>query len=93
MTRAFQICALGVLTFAVAPASVITYNGNDYTRGQDITFQANPGTGLQQDSGFAGVLTVLVDGNPLVDVSATERISSVIFRGERVDRQDLFDQK
>ncbi len=36
---------------------------------------------------------LVVDGNPLVDVAATERISSVIFKGERVDRQDLFDQK
>jgi hypothetical protein len=34
-----------------------------------------------------------VDGNPLVDIAATERISSVIFQGERVDRQDLFEQR
>ena len=36
---------------------------------------------------------LLVDGNPLEDISATERISSVFFKGERVRRQDLFDQK
>ncbi len=36
---------------------------------------------------------LIVDGNPLVDISATERISSVIFKGELVDRQDLFEQK
>jgi imidazolonepropionase-like amidohydrolase/ABC-type multidrug transport system permease subunit len=36
---------------------------------------------------------LLVDGNPLQDISATERISSVFFKGERVDRQGLFDQK
>jgi imidazolonepropionase-like amidohydrolase/ABC-type multidrug transport system permease subunit len=36
---------------------------------------------------------LIVDGNPLVDIAATERISSVIFQGERVDRQDLFEQR
>lgn len=32
---------------------------------------------------------LLVDGNPLQDISSTERISAVIFRGERVDRGEL----
>jgi len=36
---------------------------------------------------------LLVDGNPLQDISATERISTVFFKGERVDRSELFDQK
>lgn len=36
---------------------------------------------------------LIVDGNPLIDIAATERISSVLFKGERVDRQDLFDQR
>jgi imidazolonepropionase-like amidohydrolase/ABC-type multidrug transport system permease subunit len=36
---------------------------------------------------------LLVDGNPLEDISATERISLVLFKGERIRRQDLFDQK
>lgn len=36
---------------------------------------------------------LLVDGNPLIDIAATERISMVIFKGERVRRPDLFDQK
>jgi imidazolonepropionase-like amidohydrolase/ABC-type multidrug transport system permease subunit len=36
---------------------------------------------------------LLVDGNPLIDITATERISLVVFRGERVHRPDLFDQK
>jgi imidazolonepropionase-like amidohydrolase len=36
---------------------------------------------------------LIVDGNPLTDIAATERISSVLFKGERIDRQDLFDQK
>ena len=36
---------------------------------------------------------LLVDGNPLQDISATERISSVFLKGERVNRGNLFDQK
>jgi len=36
---------------------------------------------------------LLVDGNPLDDISATERISTVLFKGERIDRSKLFDQK
>ena len=36
---------------------------------------------------------LLVDGNPLEDISATERISLVVFKGERIRRASLFDQK
>lgn len=36
---------------------------------------------------------LLVDGNPLTEISATERIASVLFKGELVIRGDLFDQK
>ncbi len=36
---------------------------------------------------------VLLDGDPLQDISNTERISQVMFRGERVSRSELFDQK
>ncbi len=36
---------------------------------------------------------LLVDGNPLIDITATERISLVVFKGERVHRPDLFEQK
>ncbi|HEX8818010.1 MAG TPA: amidohydrolase family protein [Terriglobales bacterium] len=36
---------------------------------------------------------LIVDGNPLDDISVTERISLVVFKGERIDRSDLFDQK
>ena len=36
---------------------------------------------------------LLVDGNPLQDITATERISLVVFKGERLQRPDLFDQK
>lgn len=33
---------------------------------------------------------LLVDGNPLEDISVTERISMVISKGERIDRSELF---
>lgn len=36
---------------------------------------------------------LLVDGNPLQDIGVTERISLVMFKGERVNRPDLFDQQ
>jgi hypothetical protein len=35
--------------------------------------------------------TRLVDGDPTRDISATERISTVVLKGERVRRVDLFD--
>jgi imidazolonepropionase-like amidohydrolase len=36
---------------------------------------------------------LLVDGNPLQDISATERISLVIHKGERINRPRLFEQE
>lgn len=33
---------------------------------------------------------LVVDGNPLQDIKATEAISFVMFKGERIDRQNLF---
>jgi imidazolonepropionase-like amidohydrolase len=36
---------------------------------------------------------LLVDGNPLQDIGATERISLVIYEGERIGRSGLFEQK
>ena len=36
---------------------------------------------------------ILVDGNPLKDVTATERLSSVFFKGEHIGRQNLFDDE
>jgi imidazolonepropionase-like amidohydrolase/ABC-type multidrug transport system permease subunit len=36
---------------------------------------------------------LLVDGNPLEDIAATERISLVVAQGERIRRTGLFDQK
>ena len=35
---------------------------------------------------------LLVDGNPLEDIAATERISLVVFKGERVRRSALFEK-
>ena len=35
---------------------------------------------------------LVVDGNPLDDIGATERISMVVFKGERIDRTELFRQ-
>ena len=34
---------------------------------------------------------LIVDGNPLEDISLTERVSLVFLKGERVARGDLFD--
>jgi imidazolonepropionase-like amidohydrolase/ABC-type multidrug transport system permease subunit len=36
---------------------------------------------------------LVVDGNPFQDIKATEAISFVIFKGERVNRAELFDQE
>ncbi len=36
---------------------------------------------------------ILLEGDPLQDISNTERISLVMFRGERVSRSDLFHQQ
>lgn len=36
---------------------------------------------------------LMVDGNPLENITATERISMVVFKGERIKRSELFEQK
>ncbi len=36
---------------------------------------------------------LMVDGNPLQEIGATERISLVVLKGERIRRSTLFDQK
>jgi imidazolonepropionase-like amidohydrolase/ABC-type multidrug transport system permease subunit len=36
---------------------------------------------------------LVVDGDPLDDITATERISMVVFKGEQVDRSELFNQR
>jgi len=35
---------------------------------------------------------LLVDGNPLKDISSTEHIAGVFFKGEHINRSELFDQ-
>jgi imidazolonepropionase-like amidohydrolase len=35
---------------------------------------------------------LIVDGNPLQDIRVTEAISSVMFKGERIPRSELFNQ-
>jgi len=35
---------------------------------------------------------VLIDGNPVQNIQLMESVSSVMFKGERVDRSELFDQ-
>jgi imidazolonepropionase-like amidohydrolase len=47
--------------------------------------------GLLRKGFDASVL--LLNGNPLKDIGATEQISLVMFRGERIDRPELFNQK
>jgi len=59
--------------------------------GQAFTVRAQDRFGSIRKGLEADLL--LVDGNPLQDISATERISTVFFKGERVNRADLFDQK
>jgi imidazolonepropionase-like amidohydrolase/ABC-type multidrug transport system permease subunit len=36
---------------------------------------------------------LLLNGNPLKDIAATEQIAGVMFKGERVDRPELFNQQ
>ncbi len=36
---------------------------------------------------------IVVNGNPLKDIKATENISTVLLKGERISRADLFDQE
>ncbi len=73
---------------AGVPAAVAlqaaTYNGAQLLR-------ASNRMGLIKKGYEANLL--LVDGNPLKDISVTERISLVMFKGERVNRSELFDQQ
>jgi len=51
--------------------------------------RADSRIGLIQPNHDANLL--LVDGDPTRDISATERISLVVLKGERIRRVDLFD--
>ena len=68
---------------AEAALQAATYNGAKLLRVDDRM-------GLIKKGYEANLL--LVDGNPLKDISVTERISTVVFKGERLDRTELFDQ-
>jgi imidazolonepropionase-like amidohydrolase len=77
--RELQLWVEGGVPPAVA-LQAATYNGARLLR-------ADQRIGLIRKGYEASLL--LVDGNPLQDISATERISMVMFKGERVDRTEL----
>ncbi len=68
-----------------APAALMaaTANGAKLLRAQDRFGSIRKG--MEAD-------LLLVDGNPLEDISATERISLVVFKGERIRRAGLFEK-
>jgi imidazolonepropionase-like amidohydrolase len=68
----------------VVALQAATYNGAQLLRTSDRM-------GLIKKGYEANLL--LVDGNPLKEISVTERISMVMLKGERVDRGELFDQQ
>ena len=68
----------------VAALQAATYNGARLLRADNRIGLIRPG--------YDGSL-LLVDGNPLQDVSATERISMVLLKGERVDRSKLLGEE
>lgn len=68
---------------SVVALQAATYNGARLLR-------ADKHIGSVRTGNDADLL--VVDGNPLEDITATERISLVVFKGERIDRTELFDQ-
>jgi imidazolonepropionase-like amidohydrolase/ABC-type multidrug transport system permease subunit len=60
-----------------------TWNAARLLRVDDHTGSIRPGNDAD---------LLVVDGNPLEDITATERISLVVFKGERIDRTELFNQ-
>jgi imidazolonepropionase-like amidohydrolase len=56
----------------------------------------NAAKALRADARFGSIgkgkdaTMLVVDGNPLQDIKATEAISFVMYKGERVDRSGLF---
>jgi len=61
-----------------------TFNAARLLREQDHIGLIRPGNDAD---------LLLVDGNPLEDITAIERISGVFLKGENVDRSELFDQE
>ncbi len=69
---------------ATVALQAATYNAAKILRSQDRIGSIQPGR---------DATLVLLDGDPLQDISNTERIAIVMFRGERVDRTELFKQE
>lgn len=68
---------------AAAALQAATYNSAKVLRADDRIGLIEKG----HDATF-----ILLDGDPLQDITATEHIHSVVFRGEEVNRSDLFTQ-
>jgi imidazolonepropionase-like amidohydrolase/ABC-type multidrug transport system permease subunit len=67
-----------------AALQAATYNAAKILRAEDHIGSIQPGRDATM---------ILLDGDPLQDISNTERISLVMFRGERVSRSELFHQQ
>lgn len=50
-------------------------------------------TSLSYGNLFHEASLLLVNGNPLQDVTATGHVSVVIYKGQRLDRSELLDQQ
>jgi imidazolonepropionase-like amidohydrolase len=69
---------------AAVALQAATYNAATLLRAQDQI-------GVIKKGNDADLL--LVDGNPLEDINAIERISGVYFKGEHLDRPSLLNQE
>jgi imidazolonepropionase-like amidohydrolase len=67
-----------------AALQAATYNAAKILRAEDHIGSIQPGRDATM---------ILLDGDPLQDISNTEHISLVMFRGERVSRSELFHQQ
>jgi imidazolonepropionase-like amidohydrolase len=68
---------------AAVALQAATWNAAKLLRWENHVGAIHPGTDAD---------LLIVDGNPLEDITATERISMVVFKGERLDRTELFNQ-
>jgi imidazolonepropionase-like amidohydrolase len=68
---------------AAAALQAATLNAAQLLRAENHVGSIRPGNDAD---------LLVVDGNPLEDITATERISMVVFKGERLDRTDLLNQ-
>jgi hypothetical protein len=72
-------------------AIVLCRSGNVYRSAEPRLSEAGPVTDSITATATGGIATCSVDGDPTGDASATERISMVVLKGERVRRVDFFD--